>query len=47
MSQTILIEDNVDFKKILSLNLNTYAGTDIVDRADADDAISLLAILPI
>jgi len=46
MSQTILIEDNVDFKKILSLNLNTYAGTDIVDRADADDAISLLAILP-
>jgi HD-GYP domain-containing protein (c-di-GMP phosphodiesterase class II) len=46
MSQTILIEDNEDFKKLYSLNLTTYAGTDVVDRADANDAIALLKILP-
>ncbi len=46
MSQTILIHDNEDLKKLYSLNLKTYAGTDIVERGNAADAISLLAILP-
>lgn len=46
MSQTILIEPNDDFRKLYSINLTTYAGTDIIDRANAQDAISLLKILP-
>lgn len=46
MSQTILIEANDDLRKLYSLNLSTYAGTDIIERADANDAISLLKILP-
>lgn len=46
MSQTILIENNEDLKKIFSLNLNTFVGTDVVLRTGADDAIALLKILP-
>lgn len=46
MSQTILIEPNEDFKKLYSLNLTTYAGTDVIDRANANDTIALLKILP-
>lgn len=46
MSQTILIEPNGKLKKVYSLNLNTYASTDVVDRANAEDAIALLNILP-
>lgn len=46
MSQTILIESNDDLRKLYSLNLSTYAGTDIIERKDANDAISLLKILP-
>ena len=46
MSQTILIEPNDDFKKLYTLNLTTYAGTDIIDRANANEAIALLKILP-
>lgn len=46
MSQTILIEPNDDFRKLYSINLTTYAGTDVIDRGNAQDAISLLKILP-
>jgi len=46
MSQTILIEPNEDLKKLYSLNLTTYAGTDIIDRGSASDTIALLKILP-
>ncbi len=46
MSQTILIETNEDLKKIFSLNLNTFVGTDVIHRRNADDAIELLRILP-
>ncbi len=46
MSQTILIETNEDLKKIFSLNLNTFVGTDVILRKDADEALALLRILP-
>jgi len=46
MSQTILIEPNQDLNKIYSLNLNTFVGTDVIQRTNAEDAISLLKILP-
>jgi HD-GYP domain-containing protein (c-di-GMP phosphodiesterase class II) len=46
MSQTILIEGNEDLKKIYSLNLNTFVGTDVIHRKNADDTIELLRILP-
>lgn len=46
MSQTILIESNEDLKKIFALNLNTFVGTDVIHRKNAEDAIELLRILP-
>lgn len=46
MSQTILIESNEDLKKIFALNLNTFVGTDVIHRNNADDTIELLRILP-
>jgi HD-GYP domain-containing protein (c-di-GMP phosphodiesterase class II) len=46
MSQTILIESNEDLRKIFSLNLNTFVGTDVIHRKNADDTIELLRILP-
>lgn len=46
MAQTILIEPNDDLRKIFSLNLNTFVGTDVILRKNADDAIELLKILP-
>jgi HD-GYP domain-containing protein (c-di-GMP phosphodiesterase class II) len=46
MSQTILIETNEDLKKIFSINLNTFVGTDVILRQNADDALALLKILP-
>lgn len=46
MSQTILIETNEDLKKIFAINLNTFVGTDVILRKNADDAIALLRILP-
>ncbi len=46
MSQTILIETNEDLRKIYSLNLSTFVGTDVILRQNADDALALLKILP-
>ncbi|MDA8792351.1 hypothetical protein N9N67_03845 [Bacteriovoracaceae bacterium] len=44
--QTILIEDNEKLFRLYSINLNTYAGTDVIDRKSAREAIELLNILP-
>lgn len=46
MSQTILIETNEDLKKIFSINLTTFVGTDVIHRNNADDTLELLRILP-
>ena len=46
MSQTILIEPDEGLRKIFSINLNTYALTDVIDRTGAKDTIELLKILP-
>jgi len=46
MSQTILIETNEDLKKIFSLNLHTFVGTDVILRQNAEDTMALLKILP-
>lgn len=46
MSQTILIEANEDLSKIYSLNLQTFVGTDIILRKNAEEALALLHILP-
>jgi HD-GYP domain-containing protein (c-di-GMP phosphodiesterase class II) len=46
MSQTILIESSDELRKIYSLNLNTFVGTDVILRSNAEDTISLLKILP-
>lgn len=46
MSQTILIEPNEELRKVYSLNLNTFAGTDVIIRKDAEDAMQLMKILP-
>ncbi len=46
MSQTILIETNEDLKKIFSINLSTFVGTDVILRKNAEDALALLRILP-
>lgn len=46
MSQTILIESHPELSKIFSINLNTYAGTDIIERKNGQEAMELLNILP-
>src|SRR5690606_31683091 len=46
MSQTILIETNEDLKKIFSINLTTFVGTDVIHRNSAEDTLELLRILP-
>lgn len=46
MSQTILVEPDVDLNKVFSLNLSTYTGTDIIERHNALEVIELLKILP-
>jgi HD-GYP domain-containing protein (c-di-GMP phosphodiesterase class II) len=46
MTQVILIEDNKAMNDLISVNLNTYLGVDIIQRNSALDTISLLSILP-
>ena len=46
MSQTILIQNNKDLRNLYAINLNTYVGTDVIERVNAEDAINLLEILP-
>jgi HD-GYP domain-containing protein (c-di-GMP phosphodiesterase class II) len=46
MSQIILIEDNNSLIELLTLNLGTYVGAEVIPRGSAEDAISILSILP-
>lgn len=46
MAQVILIEENKTLNELISVNLTTYLGVDLIQRKNAEDAISLLAILP-
>lgn len=46
MSQTILIEPSKKLSDLYKLNLNTYTGTDVIERASSKEAIDLLKILP-
>ena len=46
MAQVILIEDNKTMNDLLSVNLSTYLGVDLIHRKNAQETISLLSILP-
>ena len=46
MSQTILLQDNPKLRQLYSLNLQTYTGTNIIERANAAEVIELIKILP-
>lgn len=46
MSQTILVETNQDLKKLFTLNLQTFVGTDVIHRENGQDVLALLKILP-
>lgn len=46
MAQVILIEDNRTMNDLISINLNTYLGVDIIQRPNAQETVSLLSILP-
>ena len=46
MAQVILIENNKTLNDLLSINLTTYLGVDLIQRKNAQDTIGLLAILP-
>lgn len=46
MAQIILIENNQTLKDLLTLNLVTYTGAEVIPRNNAQDAIELMDILP-
>jgi HD-GYP domain-containing protein (c-di-GMP phosphodiesterase class II) len=46
MAQVILIEDNKTLNDLMSVNLTTYLGVDLIQRTNAQEALNLLAILP-
>lgn len=46
MAQVVLIEDDKNLNDLLSINLNTYLGVDLIQQDSALDCISLLTILP-
>ena len=46
MAQVILIEDNKTMNDLISVNLTTYLGVDLIHRKNATETINLLAILP-
>ena len=46
MAQIILIEENKNLHDLLTLNLQTYTGSEIISRENAKEAIELLKILP-
>lgn len=46
MSQVILIEPDKTLNELLSINLSTYVGVELIPRENAADAINLLNILP-
>lgn len=46
MAQVILIESNKTMNDLISVNLTTYLGVDLIQRKNGQDALGLLAILP-
>lgn len=44
--QIILVESNEIIRDLISLNIKTYLGVDVIIRANAADAIELMNILP-
>ena len=46
MAQVILIESNKIINDLISVNLTSYLGVDLIQRKNAHDTTSLLAILP-
>jgi len=46
MAQVILIEDNKSLNELLSLNLSTYVGVEVIPRSNAQETIDLLNLLP-
>jgi HD-GYP domain-containing protein (c-di-GMP phosphodiesterase class II) len=46
MAQVILIEDNKAMNDLISVNLTTYLGVDLIQRPNAQETINLLTILP-
>lgn len=46
MGQIVLIEENPSLKELLSINLTTYVGVEVIPRRNANEAIELLKILP-
>jgi HD-GYP domain-containing protein (c-di-GMP phosphodiesterase class II) len=46
MAQVILIEDNKTMNDLISVNLTTYLGVDLIQRSNAQETINLLTILP-
>ncbi|MBH46821.1 MAG: hypothetical protein CME71_01480 [Halobacteriovorax sp.] len=46
MGQIILVEDNEPFHELLTLNISTYIGAQVIARKDAAEVTALLSILP-
>ncbi|MCO4795004.1 MAG: hypothetical protein KC493_14910 [Bacteriovoracaceae bacterium] len=46
MSQVILIEPNSNLNELLTLNLQTYTGSEVIPRESASEALELMKILP-
>ncbi len=46
MSQVILIEENPNLRDLLSINLKTFVGAEVIPRANSIEVINLLNILP-
>ncbi|WP_127716148.1 hypothetical protein [Halobacteriovorax sp. HLS] len=46
MSQVILVEENGNLRDLLSINLKTYVGSEVIPRNNASEVIDLLNILP-
>ena len=46
MAQVILIERNKTINDLITVNLSTYLGLDVIQRPSGQEAINLLAILP-
>lgn len=46
MAQVVLIEDEKNLNDLLSINLNTYLGVDLIQQDSGLDCIGLLTILP-
>ncbi|MDD0852897.1 hypothetical protein HBN50_07310 [Halobacteriovorax sp. GB3] len=46
MAQVVVIEDNQTMLDLITLNLKSYAGADVIPRENSADAIDLLNLLP-